>query len=42
MNTIKQGTIPGFDFISSNLLLKISDYVVKPLNHLIYLSFEER
>jgi hypothetical protein len=41
MNTLKQGTSPGFDSISSNLLLQISNYVVKPLTHLINLNFEK-
>ncbi|KAE9522329.1 hypothetical protein AGLY_017275 [Aphis glycines] len=41
MNTLKQGTSPGFDSITSNLLLQISDYVIKLLTHLINLSFEK-
>lgn len=30
---------PGFDIISSNILIQIADYIIKPLTHIINLSF---
>lgn len=40
INTLRQSTSPGVDSISSNLLLQILDYIVKPLFiYLINLSF---
>lgn len=41
IKSLKKSTPLGFDSIYSNILLQISDYIVKPLTYLINLSFSK-
>jgi len=41
IKTLKKGTSPGFDNISSNTLLQIADHIISPITYLINLSFSK-
>lgn len=41
IKTLKKGTSPGFDNISSNTILQIADHIISPITYLINLSFSK-